>query len=368
MDKENIFLSITLPLIIEKYEELIINNISRKKEGEIFVPIQCGYKNYYISNLGRIYNAKTKRISNGCLESSGYVRFKLISDDKIIKCVFVHQLVATHFIPNPEKKIEVNHLKEKHENQYYNLEWVTPFENKKHAAENITKFKMKSVQILDADTFEVIETYNSMSNIKGFNSNGIYKAIKENREYKGYRWKYTDTDIQNMIIEGEVWVSLKKSIYKEINIYNYEVSNMGRIKSNYTNNILKIDYRNKVQLSEKGKTKGFYIHRLVIMGFNKENPENKEEVDHIDSNPKNNKLENLRWANRKEQMNNTETIKKMTGPNYNNRDRIKVTKDGVEKIYIGQTILIKELHIAQRTIKKYSESGDLYKGYKIEIL
>ena len=26
------------------------------------------------------------------------------------------------------------------------------------------------------------------------------------------------------------------------------------------------------------------------------------------------------------------------------------------------------IHIAQKTIKKYSESGELYKGYKFEIL
>ena len=40
------------------------------------------------------------------------------------------------------------------------------------------------------------------------------------------------------------------------------------------------------------------------------NPENKSEVDHIDSNPANNDVTNLRWVNHEEQYRNEETIKK----------------------------------------------------------
>lgn len=43
------------------------------------------------------------------------------------------------------------------------------------------------------------------------------------------------------------------------------------------------------------------VHRLVAMAFIP-NPENKPEVDHIDNDPSNNSVENLRWANRRENL------------------------------------------------------------------
>jgi hypothetical protein len=46
-----------------------------------------------------------------------------------------------------------------------------------------------------------------------------------------------------------------------------------------------------------------YVHRLLAIQFIP-NPENKYSVDHIDINPKNNSLDNLRWATQKEQCNN----------------------------------------------------------------
>lgn len=41
--------------------------------------------------------------------------------------------------------------------------------------------------------------------------------------------------------------------------------------------------------------KDYLVHRLIAITF-LPNPENKETVNHIDGNPKNNKLENLEWA------------------------------------------------------------------------
>jgi len=58
----------------------------------------------------------------------------------------------------------------------------------------------------------------------------------------------------------------------------------------------------RIGLTNNGKTKFFYIHRLLAIAFIP-NPENKSEVNHIDGNRANNMLENLRWLTNKENLN-----------------------------------------------------------------
>lgn len=58
-----------------------------------------------------------------------------------------------------------------------------------------------------------------------------------------------------------------------------------------------------------GKRYVKYLHRLVAEAFIP-NPDNKSEIDHIDGNKENNKVENLRWVTRKENQNNPITIEK----------------------------------------------------------
>lgn len=50
----------------------------------------------------------------------------------------------------------------------------------------------------------------------------------------------------------------------------------------------------------KDEDKTFGVHRLIALTF-LPNPENKPTVDHIDRNPKNNQISNLRWASYSEQ-------------------------------------------------------------------
>lgn len=44
------------------------------------------------------------------------------------------------------------------------------------------------------------------------------------------------------------------------------------------------------------------VHRLIAIAFNLPNPDNKSEIDHINQNKLDNRLINLRWATRKEQI------------------------------------------------------------------
>lgn len=54
-----------------------------------------------------------------------------------------------------------------------------------------------------------------------------------------------------------------------------------------------------VHLNDSGRTKGFLVHRLVAEAFIP-NPKNKKQVDHINGDKEDCRVDNLRWATPKE--------------------------------------------------------------------
>lgn len=64
-----------------------------------------------------------------------------------------------------------------------------------------------------------------------------------------------------------------------------------------------------VVLCKDGNNRQFQVHRLVAEAFIP-NPENKPQIDHINTNKAENNVENLRWCTHTENMNNPITLLK----------------------------------------------------------
>jgi hypothetical protein len=95
----------------------------------------------------------------------------------------------------------------------------------------------------------------------------------------------------------ELWLPIKG--YEGL----YEVSNTGFVRSIKSDKVLKMENKNgyfSVNLYKNGQVHK-YVHRLVAQTFI-DNPNNHQEVNHIDCNKHNNRVDNLEWCDRKQNL------------------------------------------------------------------
>lgn len=210
-----------------------------------------GYENYQIDENGNILNTVTHKMLKGSIGEHGYKYYRL-SKDGVKKMFYAHRLVAETYIPNPENLPVVNHKDgNKQNNNVDNLEWVSYSGNVSHAHQN--------------------------------------NLMSPRREKEFYRED----------LPGEIW--------KQVFDLPYSVSNLGRIKNDRTQLLLKPSTASgyyKITTSVEGKTQDFLIHKLVYCVFNdlSEIPEGYV-IDHINADKLDNRLENLRLITLSENVN-----------------------------------------------------------------
>lgn len=178
----------------DKCKYLLNNNlIDVSMDGTVYEILPTGLKKkldqYKISREGkyRCVKAKVKRS---------------------VTTVYVHRLVATKFIDNPENKPQVNHIDgNPTNNNLNNLEWCTPRENIQHAikiglikyTKNNKKTKKISVKkepdLNNYTTQQVAEILHlQVTTIRDYIKLGKIKAYKV-----GKSWRVTEEDLKEFL-------------------------------------------------------------------------------------------------------------------------------------------------------------------------
>jgi len=171
-----------------------------------------GYEGLYaVSNLGNIkslsywrfitpnnkYHFYKERPLKPCTTKDGYLQVRL-SKKNGGNSFLLHRLIAIAFIPNPEKKSEVNHkLGIKNDNRVTELEWVTPKENSHHAHSNNLMKSCKGTKNAAAKLTEI-----QVLEIRAIGKSKTIKSIAE--QYN------VDTSTIGRILHNTHWKHLIK--------------------------------------------------------------------------------------------------------------------------------------------------------------
>jgi hypothetical protein len=181
-------------------------------------PIQ-DFPGYWITHDGRVWS-EPKGNHNGrwlklqklmCKDGSYYLHVGLTKNWKRYSRQ-IHRLVAEAYIPNPDKKPQVNHIDtNKLNNHYKNLEWNTNGENQKHAYDNGLResvrivsikamSKANSKRVLCIETGEVFPSATAVSKHIGLCKAAVAISIHQNCRAGGYTWKYIEQE--NALVES----------------------------------------------------------------------------------------------------------------------------------------------------------------------
>lgn len=226
---------------------------------------------------------------------------------------------------------------------------------------------------------EVVGEFNSISealealSLVGKSKGNIQSCLMGNRNKAyGYFWERKEVEFQ----------SLPKEEWRDVIGFEqlYSVSSLGRVASKQFHG--KYNFRLLKQSDVEGykfvKLRNWYnkifgsypVHRLVAMAF-LPNPENKKEVDHLDTNPSNNNVSNLKWVTHLENQRNPITNNRLKesittlnklgiGPKNSavkRKKKVQYFKDNEFITYQSLTEAAKKLKVSVATVKRWCDNN-----------
>lgn len=169
---------------------------------------------YWITDQGEIYNKNTGNFLKKKVERDGYVRVSLMKKDGGTTYIQLHRVLMQAFRPTKNmEKLQVNHIDgNKQNNDFNNLEWVTPKENICHAIDNrLSNFsylegeRTNLARYTEQDAKRVIEllktnnyTDKQISLITGYPVRNFIARIRRKET-----WKYLTKNIETPLGKAE---------------------------------------------------------------------------------------------------------------------------------------------------------------------
>lgn len=158
---------------------------------EYWRPIPGYEDKYYVSNLGRVKNAKGKVIKLQ-RNNRGYAIYSF--NDRGKNTLYIHHLVMEVYGPHkPAPNYQIDHIDgNKLNNCISNLEWVTPSENTRRAYQNHLKTPSGAIRAyqIDIDNDEIIMTFGTITDAALTTGDSTYSIrTQKTLTKKGYRWR-----------------------------------------------------------------------------------------------------------------------------------------------------------------------------------
>lgn len=151
------------------------------------------YDNYVVNKQGIIislnYNSKSNfyYIVSNYIDRLGYVKVKLFNNKKQRKNVFLHRIIATAFIPNPNNYPEINHKDyNRQNNSIDNLEWCNRAYNNKYSGkhrcyDSPNRIKIKRLNVI-TNEIVIFKSITEAAINSHVTFNTLYKSLN-NKDY-----------------------------------------------------------------------------------------------------------------------------------------------------------------------------------------